>query len=146
MKNFTLNIDVLNTEIYQTIRNTTNWESIENHQVEIALKKDLFSIMVSHLGKPVGIGRVIGDGAIYFYIQDVIVIPDYQGIGVGRLIMEGIENYLSIHATGSSFIGLMAVERVEGFYEKYGYNVRPSSKPGMYRIGYRELSSRNEFF
>lgn len=29
-------------------------------------------------GKPVGMGRVIGDGAVISYIQDLVVIPEAQ--------------------------------------------------------------------
>ncbi|MFR4337011.1 MAG: hypothetical protein ACLT33_02075 [Lachnospira pectinoschiza] len=29
--------------------------------------------------KPIGMGRVVGDKAVINYIQDLIVIPEYQG-------------------------------------------------------------------
>ena len=78
-------------------------------------------------------GRVIGDGSIYFYIQDLIVLPEYQEMGVGRLIMEQIEKYLQNNAPKGAFIGLMAAENTTGFYENFGYMVRPEQKPGMFK-------------
>ena len=28
--------------------------------------------------KPIGMGRIVGDGAVIRYIQDLIIIPEYQ--------------------------------------------------------------------
>ena len=118
---------------YQSLRQTTGWGFIENDVVEKALEKDLFSVCVLDNDKPVGMGRVIGDGAIYFYIQDVIVDPGYQNKGIGKLIMESIEDYLAKNSNNNSFIGLMAAEGVTQFYEQFGYQKRPDNRPGMFK-------------
>ncbi|MDO8673420.1 MAG: GNAT family N-acetyltransferase [Dehalococcoidia bacterium] len=33
--------------------------------------------------------RVIGDGGLFYYIQDVIFIPEYQRQGIGTQLMDG---------------------------------------------------------
>ncbi|WP_394325988.1 GNAT family N-acetyltransferase, partial [Methanosarcina horonobensis] len=38
-------------------------------------------------------GRVIGDRGIYLYIQDIIVLPEFQGHGIGKHIMCAVMNY-----------------------------------------------------
>lgn len=76
----------------------------------------------------------MGDGGIYFYVQDVIVHPDHQGKGVGRSIMNAIMHYLRSMAEEGSYIGLMAAKNVEGFYELYGFRRRPGNRPGMYML------------
>jgi ribosomal protein S18 acetylase RimI-like enzyme len=38
--------------------------------------------------------RVIGDSGLYFYIQDVIVLPQYQKRGIGMLLMKKVMNFL----------------------------------------------------
>lgn len=119
---------------YQIIRKTTGWDMLDDSIVEKALENDLFSVCIYDANKLVGIGRVIGDGFIYFYIQDIIVIPEYQNRGIGKVIMDNIEEYLLEATNNNSFIGLMAATNVKGFYEKYGYNVRPESRPGMYKM------------
>ena len=53
----------------------------------------------------VGMGRIVGDGAIYFYIQDVAVKPEHQGRGVGRQIMEHLLAYLQAQAPPKAFSG-----------------------------------------
>lgn len=118
---------------YQTLRKTTDWNIHTDANVEKGLQNDLFSICVFHEDKPVGMGRVIGDGAMYFYLQDIIIHPKYQGKGIGRLVMEKIEAFLEKNAPHHAFIGLMAAVDVEAFYYKFGYQKRADDAPGMFK-------------
>lgn len=124
---------------YQTIRKTTGWDMLSDEVVSKGLKNDLYSVCVFDENKLIGIGRIVGDGAIYFYIQDIIVIPEYKGKGIGKLIMQHIEDYLNKTANHNSFIGLMAAIDVQKFYHQFGYTERPDSKPGMYKMIRKEI-------
>jgi ribosomal protein S18 acetylase RimI-like enzyme len=74
--------------------------------------------------------RVIGDGGLAFYIQDVVVLPEYQQQGIGTLLMDKVMEYIRAHAQHNSVIGLMAAVGKEAFYEKYGFTIRPNTKLG----------------
>ncbi len=76
----------------------------------------------------------MGDGGIYFYIQDVIVLPEFQKKGPGKRIMDALMGYISSHAKSKAFIGLMAAKGVSKFYEKYGFAERPADRPGIFRV------------
>ena len=117
---------------YQELREAVGWAKIDLETAEIGLQKALFTICADIKNKIIGYGRVIGDGAIYFYIQDVIVLPEYQGKGIGKRIMNVIMDYLKNHAYHNSFIGLMAAEGVSKFYEKFDFAERPLNRPGMF--------------
>ena len=134
MKPFRIECRKIRVEEYQKLRNTTSWNSFEDELVKKALDADLFSVCLFDGDKIIGMGRVIGDGVIYFYIQDVIVLPEYQGKGVGKLIMEKLENFINQTANNNSFIGLMAAENVKGFYTRFGYKERPENRLGMYKV------------
>ncbi|MED1425669.1 GNAT family N-acetyltransferase, partial [Bacillus altitudinis] len=56
----------------------------------------------------IGMGRIVGDGAIYFYIQDIVVHPEYQKNGIGKKIMNTLVEYLNQNAPDKAFIGLFA--------------------------------------
>lgn len=45
-------------------------------------------------GKIIGMGRIIGDGARIFYIQDVVIHSNFQGKGIGTTIMEKLIAYI----------------------------------------------------
>lgn len=134
MKKYHLEIRKIKVDEYQSLRNTTGWDSIADEVVKKALKNDFFSVCVLDDDKIIGMGRVIGDGAIYFYIQDVIVHPQHKSRGVGKMIMKSIEKYLNKATKENAFVGLMAAEGVKEFYEKYGYLERPAGRPGMFKV------------
>ena len=53
-------------------------------QAEAALRTGLFRVTAFCEGKAVGMGRLVGDGAMYWYIQDMAVLPEYQGRGIEK--------------------------------------------------------------
>ena len=132
-KHFIVEERPISREEYLELRNSTDWIQIGGAEAEKALSNDLYSICITHEGKTVGVARIIGDGAIYYYIQDLIVLPEYQEMGIGRLLMENIEKFLQSEAPKGAFIGLMAAENTTRFYENFGYMVRPEQKPGMFK-------------
>jgi len=119
-------------EEYKKLRKAVGWGRKEPKAVKIGLNNSLFSICVILNNEVIGCGRIIGDGAIYFYIQDVIVLPEYQRKGIGKRIMNAIMDYFKEHVYTNSFIGLMAAEGVSKFYEKYGFIERSPDMPGMF--------------
>lgn len=77
-----------------------------------------------------GFGRVIGDGANYFYIQDLIVGENYRGGGLGAEVMNHLIKQVRVIASPGASIGLMSVPEKENFYEQFGFTARPNSKYG----------------
>ena len=121
-------------EEYQRLRGAVGWGDVETKAIEVGLQNSLFSVCVILENEVIGCGRVTGDGGIYFYIQDIIVLPEFQGKRIGRRIMDAIMEYLEAHAHNGAFVGLMAAKGVSKFYERYGFKERPSDAPGMFRV------------
>ncbi len=69
----------------------------------------------------IGIGRVIGDGSLFFYVQDLVVDPEFHNKGIGTALMQRIELYLSKVASKGSTIGLLSAKGKESFYAKYDH-------------------------
>jgi len=57
-------------------------------------------------GRVVGMGRVISDGRQRRYIQDVVVLPEFRGRGIGRTIIRRLTDRCV--AAGLTWIGLVA--------------------------------------
>lgn len=93
-------------------------------QVETALTNDLFDVSVLHNGKVIGMGRLVGDGAMYWYLQEIIVLPEYQGQGIGRKIVNRLLEHIKENTMPGTAveIGLTAVKGKEPFYEKFGFS------------------------
>lgn len=121
-------------EEYINICEAVGWTAFMNFEVaEESLNRSLFGVVVQHEDTAVGMGRVVGDGKIYFYIQDIAVVPGHQSKGIGHMIMEAITEYLQEHAPEKSFVGLFAAQGKEEFYHKYGFN-RHDGMTGMFGV------------
>ncbi|MCW8832226.1 MAG: GNAT family N-acetyltransferase [Colwellia sp.] len=115
---------------FLALRAKVGWQGVADNIARASLDNSLFHVVIYDDVKLVGMGRVIGDGIMYFYIQDVVVDPDYQGLGIGAALMEQVENYLSNTAKEGSTIGLLAAKGKEAFYARYGYIERPNTSLG----------------
>ena len=118
---------------YQFLRNSVDWPKVSNEAVNQSLKNSLFSVCIVHNNTIIAIGRVIGDAGIYYYVQDVIVLPKFQRKGLGKKIMNSIMNYLNEKADPTAFVGLIAAKGFWRFYEHYGFQKRPLDAPGMFK-------------
>ncbi len=101
-------------------------------QAERSIAHQLYSITALKDGQIVGIARLLGDAAIYWYINDVWVLPEYQGKGIGSNMVKRLIQYVkeaSVPGTSVSLC-LMSAKDKEGFYEKLGFFKRPCEWEG----------------
>ncbi|GLX78323.1 N-acetyltransferase [Thalassotalea insulae] len=119
-------------EEFIAFRATIGWSNPDIQTVQHSIKHSLFWVCIrdqsQHL---IATARVIGDNAMYYYIQDVIVHPEHQGQGLGNRLMEHIENYLAHQCQPGATIGLLAAQGKEAFYQKFGYSLRNGQPLGL---------------
>jgi len=127
---FTLSFESPKPIEYTDLRAKVNWNKADLNIIETSLENSLFHVCIRLHGALIAMGRVIGDGAMYFYIQDVIVDPDYQNQGLGDVLMVNIESYLAEVITEGATIGLLAAKGKESFYKRYGYQDRTGDPLG----------------
>ena len=118
-------------DIYCKLRSSVKWSNFRIEQTARGLSRSLYSLVAFDTNKPIGMGRVVGDG-IYNIICDVVVDPDYQGKGIGTEIMSRLLNYLKEQTpeNGRTSIQLIAERGKETFYEKFGFKSVPNENSG----------------
>ena len=116
---------------YHGLRESVGWHALPEHAAEVGLAQSLYAVCVLWESDVVGCGRVVGDGGIYFYIQDVIIRPQFQGRGYATRVMEKLMGYIERTAQSGAFIALMAAPGLEGFYGRFGFSCFPDDTPGM---------------
>ncbi len=133
MANFTIVERAPTVEEYQMLRTAVGWGKADVDGIQKSLQNSLYWVCLLERDTIIGCGRVIGDRGLCFYIQDIIVLPNYQGQGLGRQIMERVMEYVRANAHEGGFVGLMAAKGAEHFYLKYGFIARPTPEygPGM---------------
>ncbi len=120
---FKLVDNVLTAEDFIRLKVATGFMNRPLEQVEKALDNGLFNVVAIIDGQVVGMGRLVGDGAMYWYLQEIIVLPEYQGMGIGKSIVNRLIEHIkntAIPGTGVE-VGLTAVKGKEPFYKKLGF-------------------------
>jgi len=119
---------------YSDLCTQVGWKDYMNLAVaEASLKQSLFGVVIEYQNETVGMGRIIGDGSIYFYIQDIAVSPNHQKKGLGDMIMKTLMEYLKSHAPDKAFVGLFANQGTQKFYNKYGIQAYQGME-GMFTV------------
>ena len=116
---------------FANLRTQVKWQNPNDKRLKASIENSLFWVTVYDTDKLIGTGRVVGDGAMYFYIQDIIVAPSYQKQGVGHLVMTYIEKYLSNTFSNGATVGLLSAHGKESFYTQYGYVNRDGDVLGL---------------
>jgi len=113
-------------EEYNELRNSVGWDSKNEDVIIEALRNSVIIKKIIVDNKPVGMARAIGDG-LYYLIVDVVVSREYQGKGIGKILIEEIvkEVYNKTKEGQKASINLVSMQGKEEFYEKCGFRKIP---------------------
>lgn len=95
--------------------------SVNIEYLQVAIDKSMAVVHAAVGDEVVGFGRLVGDGSLYLYIQDLMVLPSYRDRGVGRAIMEECHNIVRELSDSRKQVLLIADDAVKAFYERLGY-------------------------
>lgn len=116
----------IRTSEYEALCRSVGWSDMVNFAVaDRALSGSLFQVVAHVDGDLAGMARIVGDGAIFFYVQDVVVDPRFQGRGVGASLMSATVDWLAANAPPKAYAHLFAAEGKEHFYRRYGFVTTP---------------------
>lgn len=94
---------------YRAICTAVGWAAVINLEAAPrSLANSLYHVVALHGAQVIGMGRIVGDGAMYFYLQDIAVVPEYEGHGVGRRIVDRLAAFINANAPSQAFVGLFA--------------------------------------
>lgn len=111
---------------WQLVANTLQDVGMAHYAPEIhqqAFEASHTVVFLYHNQQMIGFGRAISDGAYQAAVYDVAVLPQYQGHGLGRTIMQAILSRVS-HCN----VILYASIGKEPFYRSLGFRLM---KTGM---------------
>jgi GNAT superfamily N-acetyltransferase len=106
------------------------WGERDPHELREAFGRSTFKAFAFEGAELVGFGRTIDDGRFYATVVDVVVSPAHQRRGIGRAIVEDLQNRLQ----GFLVVTLTATPRVQPFYRSLGWRklitgmIRPRSE------------------
>lgn len=68
----------------------------------------------------IGFGRAVTDYATVFYVSDVVIDKDHQGLGLGEKLITFIKEAPELH----NLWGFLGTTKASGFYEKQGFTAK----------------------
>lgn len=78
-------------------------------------------------GRQVGFARVLSDRAVFAYLMDVFVIPEFRGRGISKALMRAILDHPDLQNLRTF---LLATHDAHGLYEPFGF--RALEHPGRW--------------
>ena len=115
---------------------SVGWSRREPDLIVRALENSLAVVSIWDKDELVGFARATGDKVFNATVWDMVVRPDYQRLGVGRLEMCELLKELDEYSI--PLVTLYADPGTDGFYKRFGFLADPSGVRGMFR-------ERNEY-
>ena len=130
MKQYTVRHNELTAEQFIEL-----WESVWGNgptleQTALAMEHTLFRVSVFDGEKIVAMARMIGDLGLDYYIKDVIVRPEYQHRGIGKLMIQELLAFIRQHGIRNTdiFTELCAMPDKIPFYEQFGFSANEAQR------------------
>jgi GNAT superfamily N-acetyltransferase len=115
---------------FKALRDTAGWGEISLSKAQKALAYSLHGNTAYDGTVAVGMARLLGDGVMNAYIQDVVVAPPYRGRAIGRTLISSLIKDMQGFIPADCGIGLMAAHGCEAFYSSFGFIHRPNNVYG----------------
>ncbi|MCL2579311.1 MAG: GNAT family N-acetyltransferase [Oscillospiraceae bacterium] len=127
---YTIEDRVPTAEQWMSLRKSVGWATFPLEAAARSLAVTPYCVCAFADERLIGMGRVLGDGCITFYVGNIMVCPDRQGEGVGSRIMERIMTYLDTNAVPGAIASLLSIKGKEAFYSQFGFACRPDDHHG----------------
>jgi GNAT superfamily N-acetyltransferase len=107
-------------------------DAFEWETMPASLDGSLVGVVALDDGQVVGMGRLVGDGVKYFYVQDLAVLPAHQGAGIGTALLRRLLDHVARTAPAAAFVGLFATDGAIPLYQSDGFTT--GDMTGMFRL------------
>lgn len=126
--------DSLSINEYKTILDLVGWKKASDRLLKISLEN---SMTVKYVldDKTVGMARLVTDFGYAGLIMDVVVIPEYQGMGIGTKMINRLLQRVNdrLEPGEEVMLQLLAAPGKVDFYKKFGFKVKlTTAEAGMY--------------
>ncbi len=133
--------NVLSAEDYCRLRSSVGWVPLMKEQAQACLENSDFIVSCRENSETVGCARIFWDKGYIAYLADVMVLPEYQGQGIGKALVSECIKFIDRQLKEGWRIKIVIVSAKgkEPFYEKLGFQIRPNEEDGAGMDMWRQL-------
>lgn len=119
-------------EEYCDMRVKTGLSPKSREGAKIGMANSLFGVCLRDTGGAlIGMGRLVGDGGCFVQICDIAVLPEHQGEGLGRQIMQALVDHIHANMPDLTWVNLFADGDAHHLYRKFGFEMTAPESQGM---------------
>ncbi|MGN0496404.1 MAG: GNAT family N-acetyltransferase [Lachnospiraceae bacterium] len=111
------------------------WETVWGdgpsiEQTRLAMQHTLFRVSIWDDDQIIAMARMNGDMGLNYYIKDVVVRPEYQHKGIGRMLINELLKFINDNGVKGTeiFVELCAAPDKIPFYEKFGFEANEAQR------------------
>lgn len=111
------------------------WETVWGagpsiEQTRLAMQHTLFRVSIWEDDQIIAMARMNGDMGLNYYIKDVVVRPEYQHKGIGRMLINELLKFINDNGVKGTeiFVELCAAPDKIPFYEKFGFEANEAQR------------------
>jgi GNAT superfamily N-acetyltransferase len=109
-------------EEHQALIKAVGWgDNVAPDTIRSVLAGARFGVVAVESDRVVGVGLVVGDGATFSYLRDIIVHPEWQGRRVGSRIVESLMAIIRRPDPNGMLVTLFTGQHLAEFYEQFGF-------------------------
>jgi GNAT superfamily N-acetyltransferase len=118
--------NTISVEDYNALFRAVGWGDCHSEQLANAIKNSAFIASAKDGELVVGAARIVWDGGDGALLRDVVVLPEYQGYGIGKNLVTKTIDFIrqSLHPGWVVRYDLIASTGKEIFYSKLGFEIR----------------------
>jgi GNAT superfamily N-acetyltransferase len=116
---------------YCALRRAAGLSAMDEAAAVLGLPASWCAISLRAGGELVGMGRMVGDGALFLQVVDIAVHPDWQRRGLGRRIMTALMDQARRRAPSGVIITLLADGEATRLYGQFGFRLSAPRSQGM---------------
>ena len=95
--------------------------------IERSLRNSLCFGVYTPAGRQVAFARVVSDRAVFAYLMDVYVDPEFRGRGISKALLRAILDHPDLQALR---VFLLGTRDAHGLYAQFGF--QPLSEPNLW--------------
>jgi GNAT superfamily N-acetyltransferase len=119
-------------EEFAAITAAVGFKPHDPQAVALGLAASVFAVCAVHGGDAVGCGRIVGDGALHFYLTNVMVVPAHQRQRVGSRIVAALCEMVRCVPYRNTLVEVLPLPGLVRFYEQFGFRAGRKYAPGMH--------------
>ena len=124
-------VEVPSSADYRRLRVSAGLSPKSEAAAAAGLPNTLLGVVIRSNSAVVGMGRLVGDGGLFFQVVDVAVEPEHQGRGLGKAIVATIVEHLKRTAPVGAYVSLIADGEAQRLYSQFGFEPTAPASVGM---------------